>query len=295
MLAMTEKIRITVLVENTVTGQGLLAEHGLAFWIEAGSRCILFDTGQGGVLVHNAYRMKFALSRIDTIVLSHGHYDHTGGLADALRGNQPTAIYAHPDALTPKFARNRDGTSRAIGIPDASRQALEQHRGRLVLIEKPTPVANGLTATGPVPRVTDFEDTGGPFFLDAQCENPDPLADDQALFFESTRGTVVLLGCAHAGVINTLRYVRQLTGGRTIHAVLGGMHLVGASPERLERTIDELQRLKIERLGPAHCTGRAATVALWTALPDQCVPCQVATTFECDLVTPSTREPIHDS
>lgn len=285
-----EKIRITVLVENTVDGQGLLAEHGLAFWIEAGSRYILFDTGQGGVLVNNAYRLGLSLSRIDTIVLSHGHYDHTGGLADALRGNRPTAIYAHADALKPKFARNQDGTSRSIGIPDIPQQALDQRRDRLVLIEKPTPLFNGLIATGPVPRVTDFEDTGGPFFLDARCEQPDPLADDQALFFvDSAQGTVVLLGCAHAGVINTLRYVQQLTGGRPIHAVLGGMHLVGASPERLKRTIDELRKMNIDRLGPAHCTGRAATVALWNALPDQCVPCHVGTKFQFDFLTPSTR------
>jgi 7,8-dihydropterin-6-yl-methyl-4-(beta-D-ribofuranosyl)aminobenzene 5'-phosphate synthase len=285
---MTNKIRITVLVENTAESQGLLAEHGLAFWIEEGSRCVLFDTGQGGALVNNAYRLDLSLSRIDTIVLSHGHYDHTGGLADALRGNRPTAIYAHPDALKPKFARNQDGTSRSIGIPDVPQQALNQRRDRLVLIEKPTPVVNGLTATGPVPRVTDFEDTGGPFFLDARCEQPDPLTDDQALFFESAQGTVVLLGCAHSGVINTLRYVQQLTGGRAIHAVLGGMHLVGASPQRLGRTIDELRKLNIDRLGPAHCTGRAATVALWSALPDRCTPCHVGTRIEFDLMTPST-------
>lgn len=104
---MTEKVRITVLVENSVESPGLLAEHGLAFWIEAGSQCTLFDTGQGGVLVGNAYRLGISLSRVDAIVLSHGHYDHTGGLADALRGNRPNPIYAHPDATKPKFARNK--------------------------------------------------------------------------------------------------------------------------------------------------------------------------------------------
>jgi 7,8-dihydropterin-6-yl-methyl-4-(beta-D-ribofuranosyl)aminobenzene 5'-phosphate synthase len=284
---MSKDVRITVLVENTVESPGLLAEHGLAFWIEAGSQCILFDTGQGNVLLNNTYRLGISLSRIGAVVLSHGHYDHTGGLAEALRGNRPNAIYAHPGALKPKFARNKDGTSREIGIPGLCEQAVERRRDQLVLTETPTPISSGLMVTGPVPRVTDFEDTSGPFFLDAQCAKPDPLVDDQALFFDSTEGTVVLLGCAHAGVINTLRYVRQLTGERPIHAVLGGMHLAGASAQRLKRTIDELRELNIHRLGPAHCTGRAATAALWDALPDRCIPWHVGTQVEFDLVTPS--------
>lgn len=236
---MTRKVRITVLVENTAESPRLLAEHGLAFWIEVGSQCILFDSGQGGVLVVNAYRLGISLSRVDAIVLSHEHYDHTGGLADALRGNRPNALVAHPDAMKPKFARNKDGTSREIGIPCLCRQAVERRRDQLVLTETPTPISSGLMVTGPMPRVTDFEETAGPFFLDAQCARPDLLVDNQAAFSDSTEGTVVLLGCAHAGVINTLRCVRPLTDERPIHAVLGGMHLVGASAQRLKRTIDE--------------------------------------------------------
>ena len=277
---MTQEVRITVLVENTAEDADLLAEHGLAFWIDDGSQRILFDTGQGSVLLANAYRLGIDLSRLDAIVLSHGHYDHTGGLADALRGSRPGAVYTHPDALKPKFARNKDGTSRPIGMPEAARRALERHRDRLVLTEKPTALGAGLMLTGPVPRITDFEDTGGPFFLDASCRTPDPLLDDQAVFFPAAQGTVVLLGCAHAGVVNTLRYVRRLTDGCPIHAVLGGMHLLNASPDRLSRTIDALRELDIACLGPAHCTGRAATAALWHALPERSIPLHVGTRVE---------------
>ncbi len=285
---MTEQVRITVLAENCVERPGLLAEHGLALWIEAGSQRVLFDTGQGGVLVNNAYRLGISLDRVDAVVLSHGHYDHTGGLVDALRGTRPAAIYLHPEAMKPKVIRNQDGTSREVGMPPAAAESLQRHRDRLVLTDQPTPVAPALMVTGPVPRVTDFEDTGGPFFLDPKCRKPDPLTDDQAVFFESKQGTVVLLGCAHAGVINTLRFVRRLTGERPIHAVLGGMHLVGASPQRLTATIDALRALNPGSLGPAHCTGRTATAVLWESLPDRCMPFHVGTQIAFDLATHST-------
>jgi 7,8-dihydropterin-6-yl-methyl-4-(beta-D-ribofuranosyl)aminobenzene 5'-phosphate synthase len=287
---MAKKVKVTILVENSAESRGLLAEHGLAYWIEVGSQHILFDTGQGEVLLSNAQRLGAPLHQVDIVVISHGHYDHTGGLANLLRGSRPAMIFLHPDARKPKFAESKDGSSREIGIPPACEQALQQYGGSVVLTDEPKVVSNGLMVTGPVPRTTDFEDTGGPFFLDADCRKPDPLVDDQAVFFESSRGTVVLLGCAHAGVINTLRFVRQLTNQQPIYAVLGGMHLVGASAHRLTATIDEMRQLQIDGLGPAHCTGRAATAALWDAFPNQCVPCHVGAEFKFDVVPRSVTK-----
>lgn len=276
------RIRISVVVENTAQGPEVLGEHGLAYWIEWDQHRVLLDTGQGKVLAANAFKLDVPLHEADAVILSHGHYDHSGGLADVLRVNHPS-VFVHPAARQPKFVRKRDGTSREIGLPPACERALRRHHGALIATSSPTPVLGDLFVTGPVPRRTDFEDTGGPFFLDAACSRPDPLDDDQAVYFETCDGVVVLLGCAHAGVVNTLRYVSHLSGNRPIHAVLGGMHLLEASPARLARTIEALRGWDIRLLAPAHCTGMAATAALWNAFPSRCATCHASQRFEFNL------------
>ena len=273
--------RITVLVENTASGRSLLAEHGLAFWIEIGPRRILYDTGQGNVLRGNARRLGVRLERADAVVLTHGHYDHTGGLSDALRSASRTTVYAHPAAFEAKFARNPDGTARDVGMPPLDERKVRE-QAEIVRVEGPTEVCDGLKLTGPVPRTTDFEDTGGAFFKDPNCTEPDELIDDQAAFIETSAGTVVILGCAHAGVINTLRHVQTLTGDLPIRTVIGGIHLLNASPERMAKTLAELRRLNVRRLLPCHCTGFSAMARLWNEFPGRCRACPVGTVVEVE-------------
>lgn len=276
---MSQELKITVVVENTAHGIATLGEHGLSYWLDWADRTILFDTGQGGALSSNLRQMQLPLESVDTIVLSHGHFDHTGGLADALAGGQSVRVMLHPDALAEKYARNRDGTSREIGMPLSAREALKRPGVKVRAAEGPAFVADGLNATGKVPLANDFEKPSPRFFVDEQCSNPDCLPDDQSLFFEADGGTVVLLGCAHSGVINTLRYVSELTDGRPIFGVIGGMHLVDASQDRIYRTIEELRQWDLKLLAPSHCTGMTATVAMWNAFPDIIAPCHVGSQF----------------
>ncbi len=272
---MKQTIVVTTLVENSVHVRGLLAEHGLAFHFQAGPRSLLFDTGQSELLLHNALKLRISLAGVEAIVLSHGHNDHTGGMGAAREAAPKARLFLHPAALAPKFAGNPDGTSRPIGMDKASAEAIGKAARGVVWTAKPTEVLDGIFVTGEIPRQNTFEDTGGCFFLDAACTRPDPLLDDQALFFDTTEGLVVLLGCAHSGVVNTLEYVRHLAGGRPIHAVVGGMHLLNANSERMDQTLAVFRRLDIQRLAPGHCTGLAAIAQLWIGFPTRCAPCAV--------------------
>ena len=273
---MMDAVEITLLVENRVNGMGLWAEHGLSFRIETGSRKVLFDTGQSfDVLVHNARRLDMDLGETDTIVLSHGHYDHTGGLEGLLRVCPEARVVFHPDATRERYGRSRGRAIRENGMPRTMAHLL--HNGAYSTQETRSPVdlGAGLVATGEIPRRTDYEDTGGNFYLDPDGEQADALLDDQAVFFDTPDGLVILLGCGHAGVINTCIHVQDLTGGRPIHAIVGGFHLLNASDHRLARTVDALRELNVGLLVPLHCTGHEAVQRLWFEFPDLLQPFSV--------------------
>jgi 7,8-dihydropterin-6-yl-methyl-4-(beta-D-ribofuranosyl)aminobenzene 5'-phosphate synthase len=272
---MSETITVMTLIENSVYARGLLAEHGLAFHIQAGRRSLLFDAGQSDLLLHNALKLGVSLAETEAIVLSHGHNDHTGGLTAAHQAAPKARLFLHRAALSPKFAGNPDGTSRSIGMDEASAETIRRAAKAVVWTSKPAEALDGIFVTGEIPRQSAFEDTGGPFFLDAACAQPDPLLDDQALFFDTQKGLVVLLGCGHAGVVNTLDYVQRLTNGRPIHTILGGLHLGTASPERMKKTIAAFRRWDVQQLAPGHCTSTAAMAQLWTAFPGRCTSCAV--------------------
>jgi 7,8-dihydropterin-6-yl-methyl-4-(beta-D-ribofuranosyl)aminobenzene 5'-phosphate synthase len=126
---------------------------------------------------------------------------------------------------------------------------------------EPLALASNIWVTGPIPRETSFEDVGGPFFLDPQGKQKDAIVDDQALWLASSEGLIVCLGCSHAGLVNSLTYVRRLSGNIPIRAVIGGFHLLHADDHRIDRTIEALQWISPGLLVPCHCTGKQAIEA----------------------------------
>jgi 7,8-dihydropterin-6-yl-methyl-4-(beta-D-ribofuranosyl)aminobenzene 5'-phosphate synthase len=258
---MMQRPALTVLVDNQV-GPGCAPEHGFALWIETRDRRILLDTGQGPALAGNALALGVDLGRANVLVLSHGHYDHTGAVPLVLAGAPEVNVHAHAGVTEPRYSIREDAP-RDIRMPAASVRALYRlPLFRMHWASGPVSLGEGMGLSGAIPRRTDFEDTGGPFYLDPEGQRPDLLDDDQALWIATDAGLVVCLGCCHSGLINTLTYVQEITGESRIHAVIGGLHLGAASPERLKKTVSALHELRPDMLVPCHCTGEAATTYL---------------------------------
>ena len=257
------ELRITTLCENTAGLGGLMAEWGLSILVETDQINILFDTGQSLSASHNADIMGIDLSRIDKIVLSHGHFDHTGGLKTILlRMGKEIEIIAHPDIWAAKYSRPEGEEAEYIGIP-FHRQTLESLGARFNLSREPVKISDTIMTTGEIPMTTEYETIEPRLQVkEGKRFKPDKFLDDQALIITTGAGLVVILGCAHRGVINTLYHARKLTGVEAIYGVYGGCHLTGATEERVWLTIAALKELGVQQLGFGHCTGLAASAIM---------------------------------
>jgi len=264
------KFRITVLCENSVGPiSGTLGEHGFSALIEpAQGEPLLFDTGQGLTLLHNARRMNKELSAVTTVVLSHGHHDHCGGLLPLLNEHGPKQVLAHPGIFTPRFRLKDTGECYPIGIPHDHEQ-LEAAGGTFQLSNEYRQIAPGICLTGEVPRVTAFETGDQGLYRDCTGQDLDDSPDDQSLILETERGVVVVLGCCHAGLVNTLEHIAYLSGRRDIYAVIGGTHLGFCGQLQLERTISALKKWGVKKIAAGHCTGFAASARLAREMPKE--------------------------
>jgi 7,8-dihydropterin-6-yl-methyl-4-(beta-D-ribofuranosyl)aminobenzene 5'-phosphate synthase len=255
------KTRITILCENLVGRLVGSGEHGFSAFIETGQGNYLFDTGNGHSVVPNSLALDKDLRTVRKIFLSHGHYDHTGGLPEVLKLSGKVDVHAHPHVFLDRIAvlkENGKETKRFVGIP-YKKGYLESLGANFVFNNAFAEAEKGIFLTGEVPRKTPFEKQDPRLFSDIDGKTTqDIFLDDQSLILDSKKGMILILGCAHSGMINIINHVINKTGKSNFYGILGGTHLDFLTPEQLEESVNALNQLKIERIGVSHCTGMRA-------------------------------------
>ncbi len=285
---MLDSLEILTLVEDSVQMHGsLLGEHGLSFLLTAKSEGQiirgLLDVGQTPeVLSHNMKSLGISPASIDFLVLSHCHYDHTGGVARFVKstGKKNFPVIAHPCLFRTHFTVDPVPVSKGVQAEDG-RKEIEAAGGQLFLSSAPFPLAPGLTTSGEIPRETDFEGPGKRFFTLSEgqvCQ--DVLADDMAVFaLVRGKGIVVAAGCSHSGIVNILKRARALYPGEPVAGVAGGLHLINGTEEKMEKTLEGMKEFEPEWIAAGHCTGFPMQLKLASAFGKAFTPLAVGKKF----------------
>ena len=279
-----EEVEIRILTDSNVQDGRVIGEAGFAALVivrydDTSEFQFLFDTAGGTpALEYNVHLMKERFNRdlsgIELIVLSHGHWDHVAGVLKVMDMlGRPVPVLCHPDALLHKVFTAENGKKYEIGIHEYYNVSELESRTKTIRVTEPYELADGIMTTGVVPRTNSFEKlTGSLLKITTDREGTvvsDTIEDDLSVIFHLKDGNVVILtGCCHSGVVNTVEHVASLTGSSSITGIVGGLHLHDASKERLAFTVESLRQYPLSTIGACHCTGLRGRAALMYAFKD---------------------------
>lgn len=268
----------SLLSDHAGFGNSFYAQHGLSLLLEATTgkvtKRILLDTGQEAEpVLHNMKLLGLDPATVDMVFLSHCHNDHTQGLLAMLDAiGKPVPVIAHPDIFRPNYSSSP--SLHAIGMAPGTREEILDLGAELILAADPFPLMDGVLSTGEIEPITEFEEQGiGTYNLEDGRMTPDFLRDDISLVANvKGKGLVIATGCSHAGIINIVRQAQRISGVEHVAAVIGGLHLVKASAERIEKTAAAFVEIAPDQLIAGHCTGFSASFALAQALGTRFTP-----------------------
>ncbi len=258
--------QIRILCENRAgLPLHIMGEHGFSALIRHRATTLLLDTGQGLALANNAKALGIDLAELDHLVISHGHYDHTGGLGQMPPQKTRATFHAHPGIFTPKYLRPTQGKDPIFIGTSMTAEGVERHLNlEMHLTTQLCEISPGIWFSGQIPRVTDFEALDPDLILKTHTGfETDPLLDDTALLLETDSGPVIVAGCAHSGIVNIMEHFSKELNLDRFHSVLGGTHLAfNSSENQLEKTMDAFDRFHLRKIAVSHCTGNVAAARL---------------------------------
>lgn len=273
-------MKFQFLMENKTNGPGCIAEHGLSVYIEAQGKKLLFDTGASPLFAQNAKSMGLDLKAVDAVIISHGHYDHTGGVPEFCNINSTAPLYIHREAFHETYGmENGKMEEKTCGI-----RWTDEERGKIssrtVKTEEPVWLSENMVISGtiPVDPKTRQTETFYRRLPDGSFE-PDDMAHEQILIIREPEGLYVFSGCSHKGVISAVCYARELFGGERIAVLVAGMHLYSAGEEMRKRVVRQVVSENMDTVIPVHCTGIDAICDLKAALGERCIAATVGSSY----------------